>query len=110
MNENRVLSFSDHALRRARQRGVPLRIIEFIIDNADLRTRVGGACQGLMISRRKLARLSEAPPADRDRAEGVTVVVAGGTVVTVLHPQGERGRRYRRQLRTWAPRAFGRTA
>jgi hypothetical protein len=90
-----------HARRRAQARGIPMRILDAIYANADRTPFVGDGRRSLMVSRRRLARLSSAiPAADRERMAGVALVVDAGTgvVITVLHVHGLHGRRYRRHL------------
>lgn len=98
--QDEPLVFTRHAERRAKARGVPLRIVSAICANADRRSHVGGGCLSLMVSKSELESLAGLIPAeDRERMQGVAVVVdpATETVVTVLHMRGRRGARYRRQ-------------
>jgi hypothetical protein len=91
---------TDHARERARARGIPLRIVRAIFANADRSPFVGEGRRSLMVSRRKLDRLSESISAgDRERMDGVVLVVdsVSQVIVTVLHADGRKGRRYRRQ-------------
>lgn len=102
------LVFTRHAERRAKARGLPLRIVSAICANADRRTHVGGGCLSLMVSKSELLALEGIIPAvDRERMQGVAVVVdtATETVVTVLHMRGRRGARYRRQRSSRGRRA-----
>jgi hypothetical protein len=90
-----------HALQRAQARGIPVRILESIYANADRSPFVGDGRRSLMVSRRRLARLADnIPAADRERMDGVALVVdaRSGVVITVLHAHRRRGRRYRRHL------------
>ena len=94
------LVFTRHAELRAKARGLPWRIVSSICANADRRTHVGGGCLSLMVSKSELQALAGVIPGDdRERMQGVAVVVdaATETVVTVLHVRGKRGSRYRRQ-------------
>ena len=53
-----------------------------------------------MVSRRRLARLAASiPAADRERMNGVALVVdpKSNAIITVLHAHSPSGRRYRRQ-------------
>jgi hypothetical protein len=91
---------TDHARKRAQARGVPSRILEAIYANADRNPFVGGGCRSLMVSRRELARLAGSiPAADRERMNGVVLVVdpESNAIITVLHAHSPNGRRYRRQ-------------
>jgi hypothetical protein len=99
--ENASPIMTSHARRRAQARGVPMRILEAIYAHADRNPFVGDGRRSLMVSRRRLARLSGAiPAADRERMAGVALVVDAGSrvVITVLHVHGHRGRHYRRHL------------
>jgi hypothetical protein len=93
---------SRHASVRAQARGIPLRIVNAILAHADCRRFVCGGRRALMVSRRRLGALAGAvPAADRERMEGVTLIInrTGEVIVTVLHACGPRGRRYRRHNR-----------
>ena len=96
-------SFSGHARLRAQKRGVCTTTVDHILRHADRRKWVGSGCQSYSISRRRLAALGrdEMPPQLRDRADGVAIVVdeAEGIIITVLHMDGRRGRRYRGSMR-----------
>lgn len=95
-------ALSDHAKRQAQMRGISHDIIGHIVELGDRRTWIGAGCQAVSISRREMARLSPSvlPPQLRDRAAGVAVVLSPDetAVVTVMHMQGQRGRRYRRRV------------
>jgi hypothetical protein len=69
--------------------------------------RVGGGYQSLFISRRRLKEMADEDmaPSDRERADGVAVVVDNTMqiVVTVLRLSGSRSRRYLRRIRSWKP-------
>src|SRR5262245_22455946 len=98
MNDSSLI-VTNHARQRAQERGIPMRILEAIYANADRSPFVGDGRRSLMVSRRKLARLADnIPAADRERMEGVVLVVnaSKGVVITVLHAHGPQGRRYRR--------------
>jgi hypothetical protein len=98
---NTTLELTQHARARAQTRGIPLRIVYAIYANADRRTFVGDGRRSLMVSRRQLDRLANAiSPADRERMEGVILVIdqQRKTVITVLHGDRSRGQYYRRQF------------
>lgn len=94
------LQMTTHAAVRASQRGVPHDLIEQLLAHADLETCVGEGCVALSVSRRRLAERDVRRSAGRslDRLRNLSVVcdASDGTVVTVLHQQGARGRRYYR--------------
>src|SRR5262245_7716233 len=102
-------ALSAHARARAKARGIPLRIVEAVYANADRSPYVGGGCRSYMVSRRKLAALAETiPAADRERMEGVILVIDpfDSVVITVLHADRCNGQRYFRQRdgRRYRPR------
>lgn len=93
------LVLTRHAELRAKERGLPWRIISAICANSDQQTPVGSGCVSLMVSRSELQDLAGSIPAgDRERMQGVAVVVdaATETIVTVLHVNHRNGSRYRR--------------
>jgi hypothetical protein len=94
------LILTHHARKRAQARGVSMRTLETIFAHADRSPFVGGGCRSLMVSRKQLGRLADAvPAADRERMDGVVLVVDPecSAIVTVLHAGSPKGRRYRRQ-------------
>jgi hypothetical protein len=94
------LILTHHARERAQVRGVSMRTLQAIFAYADRSPFVGSGCRSLMVSRRQLARLADAvPAADRERMDGVVLVVDPecSTIITVLHAHSPNGRRYRRQ-------------
>jgi hypothetical protein len=94
------LVLTDHARKRAQSRGVWLRTLEAVYANADRSPFVGGGCRSLMVTRQQLCRLADSiSPADRERMEGVVLVVDPNSkaIITVLHAHSPSGRRYRRQ-------------
>jgi hypothetical protein len=100
---------TNHARGRAQVRGVPMRIVDAIYANADRSPFVGSGCRSLMVSRRQLDRLADKiPAADRERMDGVVLVVdpKSNAIITVLHAHSPTGRRYRRQRdgRRYRPR------
>lgn len=94
------LQMTTHAVTRASQRGVPHDLIADLLTYADLETNVGGGCVALSVSRRRLADRELRRTAGRniDRLRNLTVVcdAGDGSIVTVLHQEGARGRRYHR--------------
>lgn len=94
------LQLTDHAAVRANQRGVPHELITELLTHADYETPVGGGRIALSISRRRLADRDVRRSVGRnvDRLRNLAVVCDGfdGSIVTVLHQQGQRGRRYHR--------------
>lgn len=88
-----------HAEQRSQQRGVPLRMVEAVLDRHDLAFDVGGECRVLRVSRAAAATMTGV--ADRQMAEklpALAVIWSDRTnrVVTVLRDSGRRSaRRYR---------------
>jgi hypothetical protein len=98
-------SFTDHARRRAQQRGIKLDTIKFILRHADIRLHAGEGSKSLRISQREFVRLAQdgatASLVDRSRSVVVVVNPHEMTVVTVLHDHGSSaGRCYRSQWPT----------
>ncbi|MBB5772115.1 hypothetical protein HNP47_002119 [Brevundimonas vesicularis] len=95
-----VLQMTTHAVTRASQRGVPHNLIADLLAHADLETSVGGGCVALSVSRRRLADrdLRRTVGRNIDRLRNLTVVcdAGDGSIVTILHQEGARGRRYHR--------------
>lgn len=91
---------SHHARQRSQQRGIPLHLVENILDHHDRDAAVGDNCRVLRVSR-AAARSFVAAGGDRQTAErlpSVAVVWSDktGRVVTVVHDNGNRAaRRYR---------------
>lgn len=91
---------SHHARRRSQQRGIPLSLVENILDHHDRDAAVGNDCRVLRVSR-NAARTFAATGGDRqtaDRLPGIAVVWSDrtGRVVTIIHDGGNRAaRRYR---------------
>lgn len=79
---------TDHASTRMQQRGVSIRVIDFVLWNADKSEFVGSGCREKWISRRRLSALRRAG-ADCQligRANGVAAVVSiDDTIITVFH-------------------------
>lgn len=106
--------FSDHAVRRAQQRGIRPGVVDFVLGNADRDLEAGNGCRAYRISRRGVAELIRKGDKvwEVERATDVIVIVRedGGEVVTVMHDQNAEGRRYRRQWPTWSDRRKRRQA
>lgn len=94
------LQLTQHASRRANQRGVPHDVIAHLLNHADVETRVGGGCVALSLSRRRLADrdVKRSVGRDLDRLRNLAVVcdAQDGAIITVLHEHGARARRYHR--------------
>lgn len=83
---------SDHACRRAQQRGVRTDVLRLLLEHADLHLHAGNGCMTLRISERQVRALI-AEGRDRTtvaRARSLAAVVHGGTVVTVFHQASSR--------------------
>ena len=96
---------SDHAERRAQQRGVSLDTMNFVITHADVWLHAGEGRRTARISQRQLGQLSRegVPAALIERATNVVMLIdpVAGIIVTVLHDHGSRsGRMYRSQWPT----------
>ena len=94
------LQLTQHASRRANQRGVPHGVIAHLLNHADVETRVGRGCVALSWSRRRLADrdVKRSVGRDLDRLRNLAVVCdpEDGAILTVLHEHGARARRYHR--------------
>lgn len=89
-----------HAQQRMQQRGVRRQAVETLLSVADQSVHVGGGYTAYSLTRKCAGTLQKAgwPAPTLDRLCQLTLVIADdGTVVTVLHPDGKRGRFYRRQ-------------
>jgi hypothetical protein len=98
LNAFKGIRFSSHARRRVRQRGVRMTDLNLVLEEGDRETRVGSNCVSCAISRaRRLQLLAEGhPPGVVDRVAKLAVIESSdGMIVTVLRPNGNRGRRYR---------------
>ena len=91
-----TIEVSMHALKRCQSRGIPRWMIEQVILGADLEVPVGHGCTALSLTRGAASthgRLAE-------KLSGIVAVVSDdGTLVTVLHAHGRRGRRYQKARR-----------
>jgi hypothetical protein len=93
------LYLSAHGRTRARQRGMTLRMMAAMAALADHAVPVGGGCVSLTLSRAAAeeARAEGFAPALLDHLRRRAMVVAdNGELVTLLIPDRQRGRRYRR--------------
>lgn len=100
---------SKHAAVRAKQRGVPLAVIDLLLRHADAEIKQGGGCRSIWLSRAEAARLQEEgiSPTLVERSRDVALVVAAnGSIVTVTHLYGRRQRPYRRLLDNRSRRAY----
>jgi hypothetical protein len=95
---------SVHANQRMRQRGVRSTELMLLLLEADRETPVGEGCIALTISNARggelLAEGYQQSVVERARKIAV-VASATGEVMTILRPQGHRGRRYRRSFHTY---------
>ncbi len=92
---------SGHARTRCQQRGITRPALELLMDEADHFVPVGSGCVALTLSRAKRRTLRQRGigATDIDRAARQAIVVgADGGVITVLYPDGSRGRRYRHRF------------
>lgn len=90
---------SHHATQRSQQRGIPMRLIEAVLDHCDHDVLIGDDCRALRVSRsaaRAVARAGENRQV-AERLPGLVVVWSDrtGQIVTVLHDNGQNAaRRY----------------
>lgn len=109
MDPSRSIALTRHAAIRARQRGIPDRLLAILLAHADRELYAGGECSSLRLSKRGAKGLvaeGVATPDEAARVAGLVAVDGRRGVVSVLRATaGRRGRRYRRQCRT---RAFSR--
>jgi hypothetical protein len=98
--------FSDHATRRAQQRGIRPAVVDFVLRNADRDLEAGNGCRAYRISKKGLAELLSHGAKVGEVALATNVVVIlhedSGEVITVMHDRNKAGRRYRRQWSTWS--------
>jgi hypothetical protein len=95
-----TLALTDHALRRASQRGVPHDLIELLFRDADIDAPIGRSCRLLRVSRQRLrdrdVRRRIGAQADRLLRLALIWSDEAAAIVTVLHhEEGRVGRRYR---------------
>ena len=90
-----MMKLSRHAEKRSQQRGARLRLIELVLNYADIEVPVGSNCQALRVSRRMARGLNLG-----DRVHLYAVVVSGDTgesmTITLSTERGCCGARYRR--------------
>lgn len=92
------LAISQHAERRAQQRGLVPTLIALVASYADLEIPVGSGRVAVRLSYRAVRRLAHERGATvADRARNVVLILAGDVLVTVLHAHGQASRRYRRR-------------
>ena len=92
---------SGHARTRCQQRGILRPALELLTDEADHLVPGGSGCMALTLSRaqRRLLRRRGIGASEIDRAARRAIVVgADGGIITVLYPNGSRGRRYRHRF------------
>ena len=96
-------NFTEHASKQAQRRGVRPGVIGFILHYADVDLEAGKGCRTHRISKKAAADLRRKGIAVKevDRAMNVVVLVAEGSIVTVMHDLKKHGRKYRRQWPTW---------
>jgi len=94
-----TFQMTDHAVKRAQQRGISRDTIDLISQLADRRCRVPGGATALSISEKARQRWigGGLPPAEIERAGDVVVIADLGSrsIITVEHTYGQR-RRFRR--------------
>jgi hypothetical protein len=93
-------NLTTHASERAKVRGIPMRIVEAIYNNADWSVSVGKGCQALTVSRKQLDQLTEViPAADRERMKNIALVTDAfsNSIITVLHIRSRKARHYYRR-------------
>lgn len=93
-------NMSRHALQRSQQRGIPLQMIEAVLESHDLDFEVGDDCRVLRVSRAAAAAISTKRTGRQvtEKLAGLAVIWSDRTnqVVTVVHDKGQRSaRRYR---------------
>ncbi len=96
------MNLSRHAEIRVAQRGIRKEVLALVMSEHDVDADVGNGCCALRVSRRRIRDLLEEghPPKTVERLKRLVVVDgAAGTVVTIMHDSGTRGRRYRRGAR-----------
>ncbi|MDB5963483.1 MAG: hypothetical protein JWP59_4777 [Massilia sp.] len=95
------LSLTRHATARMRQRGVPTRILDLLLEHADCALLAGDGCETLCLSPGAAASLvaGGTAPDDAARAARLVALIGRNGVTSVIRPaKGAWGRRYRRQM------------
>lgn len=101
MNSDHITYFnwSDHAIRRAQQRGVSTETVTLIAAIADRRTRVPGGVHAISVSDKAASMLINGgiTPAAVERVRNVVLIadLNTHTLITIEHGHG-RNRRFRR--------------
>jgi hypothetical protein len=94
------MSFSRHAMVRARQRGVLPAQVSALLAHGDMEVRRGGRCYAIWISKRALRQLGPMTPEGipTDRLRGLTIVQSDDEgSVTIF--RSVRGKVYRCEAR-----------
>jgi hypothetical protein len=103
---------TQHASIRARQRGIPERLLKLVFEHADISLHAGDGCEHIRLSRYRadeLVAVGLAAPDEASKAARLVAVMGRHGVATVVRPEsGPRGRRYRRQMSTRSSRSGGR--
>ena len=95
-----------HARIRCQQRGITRSALDLLMDEADNVVPIGSGCLALTLSREKRRTLRQRGmgAGEIDRAARQAIVIgADGGVITVLYPDGSRGRRYRHRFHSHVP-------
>jgi hypothetical protein len=97
-----VVKMSQHAIRRGKERGINLEMVETLMAWGD-ETRVGSGAASLTLSRAAVAELASEgmAPARTDKLRRLAIVVTDdGVVVTCLiqRRSGARKKRYRNSI------------
>ena len=83
------LQLSDHASKRAQQRGISHNTIALIDRLADCKRRTAGGALGVSLSAKAQRRWVHegVPPGELDRTQGVVLIVdpRSATIITVEH-------------------------
>lgn len=92
-----AIEISGHALKRCQARGIARWMIESVVLGADLEVPVGHGCTALSLTR----AAASAHGALAEKLSGIVAVMSDdGTLVTVLHAYGRRGKRYQNARRS----------
>jgi hypothetical protein len=90
-----------HARKRAQQRGIRSRTIQFVLEHGDGMSHVGKGGVAYWLSHRKARKLwsSGLQMPLVEEAQGIIVLAQSNHIVTVTHQTDRRGKRYRREHR-----------